>query len=389
MDIRFAERFDGITGSEIRKIFALLNDPEMISLAGGNPSPQSFPAKEVAEIAEEIISKNSAVALQYGNTPGINDFLELLKANDPDIKDYDGMLVLTGSSQGIDFASRTLLNPGDRILVESPTFLGALQTYMIAQADIETVELEEDGVDLNMLEDKVKKYSPKFFYIIPTFQNPSGRTTSLEKRKAVYDICSRHGVLVLEDDPYKALRYEGEDIRSIKSFDTEGFVIKLMSYSKTISPGIRVGAVTAHKDIIQKFNLCKQGADVHTSNLCQLIVYEYERRGLMKDHLDVIRSMYREHRDALMDAVASEFPESVKVLKPQGGLFAWCEMPEGTDSRDIFTKCVENKVAFVPGEPFYAKNGRKNTFRLNFSMPSVDDIYKAIGIMGRILRENI
>ena len=162
MDIRFAERFDGITGSEIRKIFALLNDPEMISLAGGNPSPQSFPAKEVAEIAEEIISKNSAVALQYGNTPGINDFLELLKTNDPDVKDYDGMLVLTGSSQGIDFASRTLLNPGDRILVESPTFLGALQTYMIAQADVETVELEEDGVDLNMLEDKVKKYAPKF-----------------------------------------------------------------------------------------------------------------------------------------------------------------------------------------------------------------------------------
>ena len=232
MDIKFADRFNGITGSEIRKIFALLNDPEMISLAGGNPSPRTFPSEDVSKIAYEIISTNSATALQYGNTPGIAPFIQYLKDNDPDCREYDDVLILTGSSQGIDFAARTLLNPGDKILVESPSFLGALQTFMIAQADIETVDLEPDGVDLDQLEDKIKKLRPKFFYIIPTFQNPSGRTTSLEKRKAVYEICSRNNVFVLEDDPYKALRYEGEDIASIKSFDEEGYVIKLMSYSR-------------------------------------------------------------------------------------------------------------------------------------------------------------
>jgi len=389
MNIEFAKRFDGITGSEIRKIFALLTDPEMISLAGGNPSPKSFPAKEVKEITAELMDELSSVALQYGNTPGIAPLLGYLKENDADAKEYDDVLVLSGSSQGIDFASRTLLDPGDSIIVESPSFLGALQTFMVAQADIHTIDMEDDGVDLNKLEDEIKKCKPKFFYIIPTFQNPSGKTTSGEKRRAVYDICKKYGVLILEDDPYKALRFDGEDICSIKSFDTEGIVMKLMSYSKTISPGLRVGGVTAHKDIIQKFNLCKQGADVHTSNLSQFIVYKYIEKGYFEPHIKEICAMYKKQRDVMMDAIEAYFPKDVKVQKPMGGLFVWGELPLGMDARDIFNKCVERKVAFVPGGPFFAANPKANTFRLNFSMPTEENIIKGVEKIGSVIKENM
>jgi 2-aminoadipate transaminase len=387
MERSFSCRFDGVEGSEIRRIFSLLSVPDMISFAGGNPSPDSFPAKEIGEIAADLIRYQSATIFQYGNTLGMEAMLSAVRdLNRGIIKAGDEAIILTGSSQGIEMTARTLIDRGDVVLVESPTFLGALQTFKLAQADVKSVRLLGDGPDLSELEDKIKKYAPKFFYIIPTFQNPSGVTTSAEKRKKIYELCQSHGVIILEDDPYAELRYEGEGLAPIKSYDEEGIVIKLMSFSKTISPGLRVGAAIADKGIIHKFNLAKQGMDVHTSNLSQAIVSEYIRLGYYAPHVAEICNLYRAQRDGMEDAIKKYFPKEVSLLHPAGGLFIWGELPEGMCSKDLFALCVEKKVAFVPGAPFYAEDPRENTFRLNFSMPSLQNIKKGIRIMGETIK---
>jgi len=388
MNYTFAGRFDGVEGSEIRKIFSLLAVPDMISFAGGNPSPLCFPSQQIGEITDELIQKHASSVFQYGNTVGTSSLLQTVREmNSHLMREDDDLIILTGSSQGIEMTARAFINKGDTMLVESPTFLGALQTFKLAEADVKTVSLQPDGPDLAELEEKIKEYKPKFFYIIPTFQNPSGITTSLAKRKKIYEICANHNVVILEDDPYAELRYEGEALPAIKSFDTQGLVIKLSSFSKTISPGLRVGAAIAHKNIIFKFNLAKQGLDVHTSNLSQDIVSEYVKRGYYVPHVADICKQYKAQRDAMEDAIAKHFPKGVSILHPQGGLFIWGEFPEGMSSKEIFELCVAKKVAFVPGGPFYAENPKENAFRLNFSMPTIENIHKGIQIMGEILGE--
>lgn len=384
----FAKRFEGVGGSAIRKIFALLADPEMISFAGGNPNPAYFPAKALAEISSEVIAKNGANLLQYGGTYGMQELRGLLKERNKDVmNDTDDIIILTGSSQGIEIFTRVFINPGDTMLVEAPTFLGALQTFMLAEADIKPVNLQDDGIDLTDLEDKIKKFSPKFFYIIPTFQNPSGITTGYEKRRAVYDICSKNNVMILEDDPYGELRYEGDTLPSIKSFDEKGIVCSLKSFSKTISPGMRVGYAIGHKDILHRFNLVKQGQDVHTSNLTQAMIYEFLARGLYEPHVADLCVKYKKQRNAMLLALAEHFPQEVTYTHPMGGLFIWATLPENIGAQALFEKCTEQKVAFVPGQPFYTDDGHDDKFRLNFSMPSIEKISEGIKRMGQIIRE--
>lgn len=390
MNYTFAGRFDGVEGSEIRKIFSLLAIPDMISFAGGNPSPLCFPSQQIGEITDELIQKHSSTIFQYGNTVGTADLLQTVREmNSGIMRADDDVIILTGSAQGIEMTARAFINKGDTVLVESPTFLSALQTFKLAEADVKSVSLQEDGVDINELEEKIKRYSPKFFYIIPTFQNPTGITTSLAKREKVYSICANHGVVVLEDDPYAELRYEGEALPAIKLFDTLGLVIKLMSFSKTISPGLRVGAAIANKEIIHKFNLAKQGLDVHTSNLSQNIVSEYINRGYYEPHIKDICVQYKAQRDAMEEAICKHFPSEVSIMHPMGGLFIWGKFPEDINAKDIFELCVAKKVAFVPGGPFYAENPKENAFRLNFSMPTIENIRKGIQIMGEILKEKL
>lgn len=385
---RFAKRFDGVGGSEIRKIFGLLAVPGMISFAGGNPSPDLFPQETLAEISEELIAENGRHVLQYGGTLGVGSFIELLKEKNSDImSETDDLVVISGSSQGIDFFSHTMIERGDVMLAESPSFLGALQTFRLADADVKTVSMREDGVDTEELEEKIKQYNPKFFYTIPTFQNPTGITMSAEKRQAVYDICKKYGVLILEDDPYAELRYGGEPLLSIKALDDAGIVCKLSSFSKTISPGLRVGYAIAHRDIIAKFNLLKQGADVHTSNLTQGMVMEFIKRGHYDAHVKMLCAEYKKQRDAMCGAIDRYFPTGVTRTDPQGGLFVWVTLPQGMDSRKLFEACVAQNVAFVSGPPFYAEGGHENTLRMNFSMPSIPDIEKGVETMGRIIRE--
>lgn len=385
---RFAKRFDGIGGSEIRKIFGLLAVPGMISFAGGNPSPEFFPTETLAEISEELIAENGKHVLQYGGTLGIGSFIEVLKQKNQNLmKETDDLIVTSGSSQGIDFFAHTMIEKGDVILVESPSFLGALQTFRLADAELKPVLMESDGVDVVELEEKIKQYNPKFFYTIPTFQNPTGITMSAEKRSMVYDICKKYGVLILEDDPYAELRYSGQPLESIKALDDSGIVCKLSSFSKTISPGLRVGYAIAHKDIIQKFNLLKQGADVHTSNLTQSIVMEYIKRGHYDEHVKMLCREYKKQRDAMCTAIDQHFPKEVQRTDPQGGLFVWITLPQGVDSRKLFEACVDEKVAFVSGPPFFVETGHENTLRMNFSMPSIPDIETGVTKMGQIIRE--
>lgn len=389
---KFADRLDGISGSAIRQLFALLKDPEIISFGGGNPAPESFPAEEAGRIAEKALLTRAGTIMQYGGTAGMSDLIEQI------IKIYERsgiavkpseVIVLSGSSQGIELMSKAFLNPGDAVLTESPSFLGALQTFNTYQAKLTGITLEEDGVNLEELENAIKRENPKFFYTIPTYQNPSGITTSQEKRKAIYDICKKYGVLILEDDPYRELSYDGQQLAPIKTYDDCGLVINLMSFSKVISPGIRVGAAIADEKVIAKFNILKQGMDVHTSNLSQVIAMEYVKSGKLYPHIKETCKMYKKKLDTMQEAISEHFPKEVKVTHPTGGLFIWAELPEHVDTTEVFKKAVEKKVAFIPGTSFFADGGHKNTMRLNFSMISEQKIKEGIARLGEVLKEFI
>ena len=389
--MEFAKRLDNVSGSAIRAIFALLGQPGMISFAGGNPSPDCFPSEDVADIASQLIREQGSTILQYGGTPGImklkQTVLDMVKAKGIDASP-EQVIITSGSTQGIGLAAKTLINPGDVILAEAPTFIGAIQTFLTYQADIKGVKMDEQGMDIDALEEAIIEHKPKFVYTIPTFQNPTGRTMSLERRKRMIEVCEKYGVLILEDDPYCDLRYSGVAVPPIKSFDKNNTVIYLASFSKIISPGLRVGATIADERIIAKYNVAKQGEDLHTSNLSQEIVTQYIASGKLPAHIDNIRAVYKEKRDAMLEKLKS-FPENITYTVPDGGLFIWMELPEGTDAMPIFEKGVEEKVAFVPGTHFFADGSGRNTMRLNFSMASLEQIDKGMDILKKVIEENI
>ena len=390
MEYLFAERFNGVEGSAIRAIFSLLGDPEIISFAGGNPSPKTFPADKLAGYAAKLIRERGDSVLQYGGTLGTADLLgqvqKLFEAEGLSPKKEE-LIILSGSSQGIDLLTKTLINPGDRIIVESPTFLGAIQTFKLYQADLIEAEMDEHGLVIADLEEKIVKYQPKFIYTIPTFQNPTGRTLPAARRKQVAELAEKYGVIILEDDPYAALRYAGEAQPSIKSFDKANRVIKLMSFSKTISPGLRVGAAYAPAEIIAKFNLGKQGQDVHTSNLTQELVCEYIKEGAYFDGIAANCAYYAGKLDAMYAAAQKYFPKGTRLVKPEGGMFLWAELPEGLNATALFEKAVERKVAYVPGTHFYAHGGHDNTLRLNFTMADEAGIEKGMQLLGELFTD--
>lgn len=390
MEYLFAERFHGVEGSAIRAIFSLLGDPEIISFAGGNPSPKTFPADKLAGYAARLIREQGDSVLQYGGTLGTADLLgqvqKLFEAEGPSPKKEE-LIILSGSSQGIDLLTKTLINPGDRIIVESPTFLGAIQTFKMYQADLIEAEMDEHGLVIADLEEKIAKYQPKFIYTIPTFQNPTGRTLPVERRKQIARLAEKYGVIILEDDPYAALRYAGEAQPSIKSFDRANRVVKLMSFSKTISPGLRVGAAYAPAEIIAKFNLGKQGQDVHTSNLTQELVCEYIKEGAYFDGIAANCAYYAGKLDAMYAAAQKYFPKGTKLVRPEGGMFLWAELPEGIDATALFEEAVRRKVAYVPGTHFYAHGGHDNTLRLNFTMADEAEIEKGMQLLGELFTD--
>ncbi|MBR4067777.1 MAG: PLP-dependent aminotransferase family protein [Clostridia bacterium] len=390
--IQFAERFDKVTGSAIREIFKVLGKPGMISFAGGNPSLAALPDEACAAIAQEVLAADGKRILQYGATEGYPPFVESLSAYIEKQYGFDlelnGVLPTTGSTSCMDLMLKAFINPGDAVLVESPTFLGNMQTLNLYQANLIPVESDEGGVMLEQLEEAIQKHHPKLFYIIPSFQNPSGRTLAADRRKAIYDLAVKYGFIIMEDDPYRDLRYTGEHLPTIKSYDTTGHVVYMGSFSKIISPGLRVGFLVAQKDILRKCTIGKQGTDLHTPNLNQAIVDQFLRKGMLEPHITAIIPGYKEKMELMLEELKS-FPEGTKYFVPEGGLFIWVEMPETFNATEAFADTVEAGVAYVPGTHFYPYGGHHNTLRLNFSNSTPEQIREGMAKLRRLFEEKM
>ena len=378
----FANQMKDITGSAIRDIFKLLGKPGMISFAGGNPSNKALEPEIVRELAVEAIDRMGTSILQYGGTeglPGLREQTAKYLSETAGVRcTAENILPVQGSSQAFDLLLKALINPGDVILVESPTFLGAIQAMRIYGAKLIDMPMDDDGVIIEEVEKLVKEHRPKMMYIIPTFQNPTGRTLSLARRKALAEMAARYGFIIAEDDPYRDLRYTGEALPSISSFDEEGWVVYMSSFSKYISPGLRVGAAAVpDAKLLRKMVIGKQSADVHSPLLTQAIVQLYLERGLLPGHLERICGEYREQMNAMLEGM-KRMPAGTKYTVPEGGLFVWAELPEGMDALALLNKAIERNVAFVPGTHFYPDGGHMNTFRLNFSMQEVENIHEGM-----------
>lgn len=386
--IRFASRFDKVTGSAIREIFKVIAQTGMISFAGGNPSPDALPDALVSELSRYVLEQDGKAILQYGATEGYRPFVESLKAyvSKQLGVEIPAVLPVTGSTQAMDLLCKALIDPGDTVLVENPSFLGNLQCLKLYQANLVPVESDDQGLLPDDLEKKIQQYHPKLLYTIPTFQNPTGKSLPEDRRKAVAELANKYGMVVAEDDPYRDLRYRGTAAPSIKSFDENGWVMFLGSFSKIISPGLRVGYIAGNADIIRKCTVGKQSTDVHTSNLNQAIVDQFLRRDLLPEHIRTICAGYGAKMDRMLSSLEA-FPAGVRFTRPEGGLFIWAELPEKIDAVSMLSKAVERKVAYVPGTYFCVDGGHLNTIRLNFSNSTPEQIDTGMAALREIIEQ--
>lgn len=394
MNYTFSERMKNMNGTATREIFKLLGNPEIISFAGGNPAIECLPTERVKEITADICSSpNFARVLQYGLTAGFPELRELLCKYVETADIYgaktENVLVISGGQQGIDLALKAFINPGDVILVEDPTYLAFLQLANSYEGVCKGVKANDDGLDLCDLEEKIKKYNPKILYCVPTFSNPTGKTYSVENRKAIAEMTAKYGVIVIEDDPYSKLRFKGEYVPSMKSFDKAGNVIFISSFSKIISPGNRTGVAVGAPEIIRKMEIGKQGTDLHTPNLSQMITYEYLRRGYLEPDLKNAVRIYGEKKGAMSDAIKKYMPEEFKCTDPDGGLFIWGSLPERIDMVKMLPEAVERKVAYIQGSVFYADGSGTNYVRLNYSYANLSQIEEGIARLAGLFKEKL
>ncbi|HTK08039.1 MAG TPA: PLP-dependent aminotransferase family protein [Ktedonobacteraceae bacterium] len=400
---RYAQRVKQMQGSAIRELLKVTEIPGTISLAGGLPAAEIFPVKEVAAATQRILERNGVQALQYGATEGYTPLREMIAANcrrDGLPVTIDNILIVSGSQQGLDLLAKIMIDPGDPLLVESPTYMGALQAFNAYEPSYVAVRSDEDGIVTDELEQGLQK-QPKFIYALPNFQNPTGVTFTLERRRKLVEMAGRYGVPILEDDPYSELRFEGEQLPSLLQLENErqqaiqgnqayeGNVIQLKTFSKVLTPGLRLGWVVAPSDIIGKLVLAKQGADLHTSTLNQLIAYEIAREGFLEEHVHIIRQTYLERRNAMLAALDEYFPDNVTWTHPQGGMFLWVTVPEGIDSAQLLKDALEYQIAFVPGAAFHPAGGGANTMRLSFSGAAPERIEEGIRRLGRLLHTRL
>ena len=381
--------------SAIREIFKSLTDPTIISFAAGNPNPLSFPVEALAKISADIFASDAAYALQYGITEGYAPLRESIAARIFEKfgigREFDQTIVTTGGQQGIELACKAFCNEGDAVICENPSFIGALNAFRSNGARTIGVPLRADGIDLAILEETLRtEKKAKLLYLIPTFQNPSGITSTAENRHAVYALAKKYGVVILEDNPYGELRFAGTDVPTYKSFDTDGIVIYCSSFSKILSSGMRIGFVNAPAEIIAKMVVAKQVEDVHTNLFAQMLCHRYMAEYDMDAHVAMIRELYRNKANRMLTALDAEMPQSVAYTRPEGGLFLWCTLPDGRDAAPFVQKFLENKVAVVPGSAFMCvENAPSDSFRLNYSMPSDEDIDRGVAILGKVLRDTL
>ncbi len=387
----YSDRVKPMKGSAIREMFKRMADPEIISLAGGNPASELFPGDELSKIAGKILMTNPTGALQYGTTDGVPAMKECAlsrakKVNS--VADGDSVIIMTGANQGIDLTAKAVINKGDKIIVESPSFIGSLNAFRTYEAELVGVKVDGDGMNMEALEDALKNNgNVKMIYTIPTFQNPTGTTMPLEKRKKLIELANKYDVLVLEDNPYGDLRFRGEDVPTIKSLDTEGRVIYAGSFSKILSPGMRLGYIIGAPAMLEKIEILKQVNDVHTPVLTQLMCVEFMKKYNIDDYIEKNRQLYGKKCAVMLDAMEKYFPKGkVTWTVPDGGIFMWCECPEIEDITPVMDKALEKKVAIVPGSNFAVDiNAPSNMFRLNYSSATPEKIEEGIKRLGEAL----
>lgn len=391
MKYNFADNVNELKPSAIREILKLSSQPGIIPFSAGNPAAEAFPVKEIAEISGKLLSENPTEALQYSVTEGYEPLREHIRASlreEKLLKEEDEILITSGAQQVMNLTSKAMANRGDTVICEEPSFIGSLNAFRSFGLKLVGVPVEKDGMNIEALEKAlIENKNVRFIYTIPNFQNPSGVTMSLEKRKAVYDLAVKYNVLVLEDNPYGALRFAGEDIPSIKSLDTTGNVIYAGSFSKVLAPGIRVGYALANSQIISKMTVCKQTDDVHTNLWAQMVAYSFLTDYNFKGHLEKIRSIYRRKAELCMSLIEKHLvPKGIEYYSVEGGLFIWCRLPDGNDMTDFVMRALDNKVAVVPGTAFLVDETKStNWFRINFSTPADEQIEKGIEILGNLL----
>lgn len=393
MEYSFSDRVNSLKPSAIREIFKYAADPAVVSLSAGNPAPDAFPAKEIAEISADLLSRRPVDALQYGLTEGYTPLRDYLKKYMKDKygigSENDRLIITSGAQQVMDLAAKSLCNEGDVVICEAPSFIGSLNSFRSYNARLVGVPVEPDGINTEILEEKLKtEKNVRFIYVIPNFQNPSGVTMSLEKRKKVYSLAKKYGVMILEDNPYGELRYFGENVPAIKSLDTDGIVMYAGSFSKVISPGMRVGWCVAPNPVIQKMVVCKQGQDVHTNMWSQIVIHEYVTKYDFEEHLNYLRELYRKKAQFMMDLLDEHLAPYITYDKIDGGLFIMCKLPDNINMLDFCKEAVKRKVCVVPGNAFLTDETEEcHTFRVNFSTPTDQQLEKGVKILGELIKE--
>jgi len=393
----FARRTRGVNSSAMRDLMAVTAQPSVISLAGGLPDTTTFPAEDFAALMARVAVDSSAAALQYGPTEGMDDvrraIVTVMAAEGMRVEE-DDLLVTTGGQQVIDLMCRTFLDPGDVVIAEGPTYPGAVPCFTAFQADVVQIEMDADGMRIDVLEDTLERLRvdgrrPKFIYTVPSFQNPAGVTMSLERRRELVRIAHEQELVVLEDNPYGLLRYEGDPLPTLLSLDGGRYVVYLGTFSKILSAGLRLGWAAAPRPILEKLNLGKQGADLCSSSLAQHFVAAYFAQRDWRAYLDKLRVVYRRRRDVMLEALEEHLPAEATWTRPQGGLFIWAALPDYIDTTDLLARALREHVAFVPGRAAYLDGRGGSEMRLNFSGVNDDQIREGVRRIGKVVSEQV
>jgi 2-aminoadipate transaminase len=377
--------------SIIREVLKISSRPGVISFAGGLPAPEMFPISELKRISVEVLEKYGHLSIQYSLSRGIAELRELLakRATEQGAPStIDNILMTNGSQQAIELIARVFIEPGDYILTENPTYLGALQAFNYYRARYCTVPMDEHGMIVDKAAKQIEKYRPKFIYCVSNFQNPTGVTMSTERRKQLVELAAEYNIPLVDDDPYSDIRFAGQPLPSIKSFGGDG-VVSLQTFSKIVAPGFRIGWMNGPNHIIAQFEKVKQCVDLHTSTHGQYMMYEFLAQGLLQPHIEKIKADYLAKRNVMIQTMKEKFPKGITWTEPEGGLFLWVELPEHMSARELFPKAIEMKVAYVIGAPFFPNKGKENTLRLNFSNCTHEGIREGIGRLGKLFKENI